>query len=139
MHKSLSWKVLPARNRKKFTIFISTVTLFVLIVYLAMGIYWAFFSLIILLGSLFQFYTVTEYILDDDGITIKRPFYSVRKKWEEFRRVEETRSGIFLSPFSQPSRLDSFRGVHLIIDEDRKTEVLEFIRDKIKDDDKRTD
>ncbi len=136
MGNRISWKILPARDKKKFSIFIFTVSGFTILVYFVAGIYWALFSLVVLLASLFQFYTPTEYILDDDGIIIKRPLYTMRKNWSEFRRVVETKSGIFLSPFSRPSRLDSFRGVHLLIQNKEKHDVIEFIKRKIHHDDK---
>ncbi len=131
MHRTLSWKILPAKDQRKLAVFLVIITAFIVIVFISMGIYWAIFSLLILLGSLFQFYTVTEYILDDDGVTVKRPFYTLKRSWKEFRRVEETKSGVFLSPFSHPSRLDNFRGIHLIVDRDKKTEVMEFIKEKL--------
>lgn len=131
MSDKISWKILPARDKKKSFIFIVTVFGFTVLVYFVAGFYWALFSLVVLLASLFQFYTPTEYILDNDGITIKRPLYTMKKSWSEFRRVVETKSGIFLSPFSRPSRLDSFRGVHLLIQNNKKHEVIEFIKMKI--------
>ncbi len=137
MSDQISWKVLPARDKKKFLIFFVTVFGFTILVFFVAGVYWALFSLVVLLASLFQFYTPTEYILDDDGITIKRPLYTMKKDWSEFRRVVETQSGIFLSPFSRPSRLDSFRGVHLLIQNRGKQEVIEFIKRKIQYDDQR--
>ena len=137
MSDQISWKVLPARDKKKFLIFFVTVFGFTILVFFVAGVYWALFSLVVLLASLFQFYTPTEYILDDDGITIKRPLYTMKKDWSEFRRVVETQSGIFLSPFSRPSRLDSFRGVHLLIQNREKQEVIEFIKRKIQYDDQR--
>lgn len=137
MSNQISWKVLPARDKKKFLIFFVTVFGFTILVFFVAGVYWALFSLVVLLASLFQFYTPTEYILDDDGITIKRPLYTMKKDWSEFRRVVETQSGIFLSPFSRPSRLDSFRGVHLLIQNREKQEVIEFIKRKIQYDDQR--
>ena len=134
---NISWKVLPARNKKKLFIFLSTVLGFSFLVLLVAGIYWALFSLLVLLGSLFQFYTYTEYVLDDNGVTIKRPLYTMKKSWKEFKRVVETRTGIFLSPFSFPSRLDSFRGVHLLIENEDRSKILEFIKGKIHNDSER--
>ncbi len=139
MSERITWKVLPARNKKKLVIFLSTVIGFSILVLFVAGIYWALFSLLVLLGSLFQFYTYTEYTLDDEGVTIKRPLYTVKKPWSEFKRVVETQTGIFLSPFSFPSRLDSFRGVHLLIENEDREKILEFIKGKIHNDSERED
>ena len=137
MSEKISWKVFPAKNKKKLIIFLVTVFGFTTLVLLVAGIYWALFSLLVLLGSLFQFYTTTEYILDEEGVTIKRPLYTMKKSWKEFKRVVETETGIFLSPFSFPSRLDSFRGVHLLIENEEREKILKFIEEKVYHDDSR--
>ncbi len=49
-------------------------------------------------------------------------------KWADVKRVMVGPRSIRLSPLSQPSRLDSFRGVLLKTEPVNHSEVLEFVR-----------
>jgi len=134
MPEKIEWESLPARNKKKLVIAIIAVFFTTLFLYLFTGPYWAIFGFLLLLFVLFPFYTVTRYSLDNEKIVIKKPFYTVSKELRYFRRVEKDRNGVFLSPFKKPSRLDNFRGIYLIMQDDKlKTRVFEFLKKNIEE------
>ena len=134
MPEKIEWESLPARNKKKLVIAIIAVFFTTLFLYLFTGPYWAIFGFLLLLFVLFPFYTVTRYSLDNEKIVIKKPFYTVSKELRYFRRVEKDRNGVFLSPFKKPSRLDNFRGIYLIMQDDKlKNRVFEFLKKNIEE------
>jgi len=134
MPEKIEWESLPARNKKRLVIAIIAVFFTTLFLYLFAGTYWAIFGFLLLLFVLFPFYTVTRYSLDKEKIVIKKPFYTVSKELRYFRRVEKDRNGVFLSPFKKPSRLDNFRGIYLIMQDDKlKNRVFEFLKKNIEE------
>ncbi|MCD6132594.1 MAG: hypothetical protein J7J61_10875 [Candidatus Hydrothermae bacterium] len=134
MPEKIEWESLPARNKKRLVIAIIAVFFTTLFLYLFTGPYWAIFGFLLLLFVLFPFYTVTRYSLDNEKIVIKKPFYTVSKELRYFRRVEKDRNGVFLSPFKKPSRLDNFRGIYLIMQDDKlKNRVFEFLKKNIEE------
>lgn len=115
MEGKVEWVALPAKDRKKLIIFIVTLGAFLSFVYYAAGFYWFIFSLVTLLLSLSPFYTPTRYTVDKRGVIIKRPLYTRKMDWRKVKRLIIDKNGVFLSPFSAPTRLENFRGVYLII------------------------
>ncbi len=127
--EKIEWSVLPARNRKKVAIALAIILPFLIIVYVTSGIYWTLFSIVVLLTSLAPFWTVTKYILDGEGVTIKRPLYTIKKPWSHYRRYVVDKNGIFLSPFPRPSRIDAYRGNYLIFGDVDRDKVVSFVRE----------
>lgn len=67
-------------------------------------------SLVVLLASLSSYFLPTHYQLGEAGVQVRHLGRSRLRPWAEFCRIDRCPEGIFLSPFSRPSRLDSFRG-----------------------------
>ncbi len=128
MPERIEWEIFPARNPKKVAIALGITLPFLAFVYVTSGFYWTLFSAIILAASLAQFWTVTRYTLDEEGVTIKRPLYTIRKPWSHYRRWEVDRNGVFLSPFKKPSRIDAYRGNYLIFGDVDRDKVVAFVR-----------
>ncbi len=80
----------------------------------------------ILLVSLWPVFTPTTYVLDQRGVTLRRPLRKDFRPWENFKRFDAERVNLLLSPFPRPSRLDPFRGVVLRFHSNRE-EVVEFV------------
>lgn len=85
---------------------------------------------VILLVALWPVFTPTKYLLDDKGITLTRPLRREFRPWDRFRRYEVGRLNVLLSPFSHPSRLDSFRGLVLRLGDNRE-EVVAFVAERL--------
>ncbi len=124
----IEWSVFPARNRKKVVVALAIILPFLVIVYVTSGVYWTLFSAVVLLASLSQFWTVTKYRLDDEGVTIKRPLYTIKKPWSHYRRYAVDKNGVFLSPFPRPSRIDAYRGNYLLFGEADREKIVEFVK-----------
>jgi hypothetical protein len=63
--------------------------------------------------GLSRYFAATRYELDSDGVLVRFLGQGQRMAWQDVRRVLVHREGVHLSPFAQPSRLDSFRGAFL--------------------------
>ena len=76
--------------------------------------------------GLSRYFLVARYELDTNGVLVRFLGQSQRMEWQDVRRVLVHREGVHLSPFAQPSRLDSFRGVFLRF-ADNADEVTRFV------------
>jgi len=89
--------------------------------------WWVIFAVLLLGGSVFfPLLTVTRYRFDHEGVTVKRPFYTIKKEWSVYRNFYPDPNGVLLSPFSTPSRLENFRGIYLRFGDNRR-EVLAYL------------
>lgn len=68
----------------------------------------------------------TRYILDAHGAAYKQLVWR-RRPWTTFRRAVRHPDGIFLSPFRQPNRLESFRGLFLRFGADGDTDRINLL------------
>ena len=91
------------------------------------GLGYGLISLVVLTGSMSRYFLPTRYRLDAVGVRASHLGRSRTQAWEQIRRAEPRRDGVFLSPFPRPSRLDSFRGIYLRF-HDNQDEVREFVQ-----------
>jgi hypothetical protein len=87
-------------------------------------------ALVILLLSLAKFYFPTRYRLSDRRIIVKTTTHTLTKEWPMYRSCWPDRNGILLSPFAEQSRLENFRGLFLLFDNNAE-EVTAFIKARI--------
>ncbi len=83
-------------------------------------------------GALLRYYVPTRYTLDDTGVGGSYLGAGRRLPWDRIRRARVDSRGVFLSPFDQPSRLDSYRGVFLRFSGNRD-EVMRIVRHYLPD------
>jgi len=129
---AVEWTVHPVRRRPWVSV---AVSLFVVIV---IGIVrfstdsqvFGILAAIIMVASLAKFYFPTRYRLDDAGIVVKTMTQTLKKEWILYRSCYPDKSGILLSPFAEPSRLENFRGLYLMFDGNRDV-VTAFCRERM--------
>jgi len=127
----MKWVSFPVREEpvKGFL-----VGLFIISLSFLIGIIWSMIfgllSLLLLWLSLLPFFTPTYYIIDEDGVVVKKIFYTIKKQWQDFHSFYPDKFGVLLSPFSKPTPLENYRGTYLRFNNNRD-EVLEFIKKKI--------
>ncbi|MGA1195369.1 MAG: hypothetical protein ACO36I_02585 [Candidatus Latescibacterota bacterium] len=73
----------------------------------------AWVSFILLTIAMARYFLPTKYTLDETGVTISMMGHQKKFIWAQFKRADQHPDGIFLSPFSKPHRLDTFRGQFL--------------------------
>jgi len=133
----MRWTVHPAkRNLTKTVLTAFFITLFLVIVGVFYGIFWSVFGFIVLFVSLHSYFFPTSYAVDDEEVVIKNIFMTQKRKLNEFRKVYVGKNGTLLSPFKRKTFLNQFRGVFLLLPEQRN-EVLEFLRVRIEKSDDR--
>jgi hypothetical protein len=80
-------------------------------------------SLVVLVAALHRFFFPSEFEIDAEGITVRHLFGRQTWRWHEVRRFAHDRRGGCLSRERNPSRLDPFRGMHLLFSADRDAEI----------------
>ncbi|MFQ5653776.1 MAG: PH domain-containing protein, partial [Planctomycetota bacterium] len=81
----------------------------------------------LLVLALNRFYFPSRFRIDDEGITARYTLRRQRCRWSEVRRFRHDERGAWLTPRSRPSRLDAYRGMHILFGRHRE-EVIERIR-----------
>lgn len=127
-----SWTVLPAKkNILKTALFLTTFGIIIfLIQYSFQTPFFTILAGLILGGSFVQFFIPTRYDVFEDKIRITRLFNTAEKELKFYRRIIIDKNGFFLSPFSTPNRLDPFRGVYILL-ENNKDEVINFVKTRL--------
>ncbi|MEW6410854.1 MAG: hypothetical protein AB1483_00110 [Candidatus Zixiibacteriota bacterium] len=128
----LQWTTHPLRRRPLAAVLVTVFILMVGFLVYASTESKAFgtLALVVLFASLAKFYLPTRYLLSDKCIKVKTTTQTIRKNWSQFRSYYPDRNGVLMSPFLQPSRLENFRGIYLIFDNNRD-EVIAFIKKRI--------
>lgn len=128
----LEWTCHPMKRKPLVT---AAVLLFIVV--LAICVYVATTSrlftvlaLIILFASLAKFFFPTTYRFSDTRIAIKSTMQTLYKEWRLFRSFYPDKNGVLLSPFAGPSRLENFRGIYLMYNDNRE-EVLAVVKSRI--------
>jgi len=127
----MKWSVHPARQHRIKTIitgaFIVCFLVFVTVYY---GPIFGVLGLLILFFSLHSYYFPTHYEATDDGIVVKNIFLTQRRDLAEFKRVYHGKNGVLLSPFNRKTFLNHFRGIFLLLPEQRD-EIIVFLEERI--------
>jgi hypothetical protein len=125
----LEWTCHPVKRRPLVSVL---VTLFIFAVvavvfYTTESKAFGVLAAVVMLASLAKFYFPTTYSLTHKRITIKTTTQTLHKDWSIYRSCYPDKNGILLSPFVRPSRLENFRGVYLMFNNNRD-EVISFVK-----------
>lgn len=128
----LSWRCHPVKRRPMVS---AAVTAFILLV--GFLVYFAtdsrgftILAMVILFASLAKFYFPTEYRLSDKNIKVRTTTQTLIKEWSMYRSCYADKNGILLSPFVRPSRLENFRGLYIMF-ENNRDEVTAFVKERL--------
>ena len=129
----LAWTTHPIKKRPLAAVLVS---LFILLIpFIVLSItssrIFGFLSLVVLFASVAKFYFPTYFRLTDSEAIIKSSTQTIKRKWSEFRSFYRDKNGVLLSPFVEKSRLENFRGIYLIFN-NNDDEVMEIVKQKIK-------
>ena len=80
-----------------------------------------------LVVALNRFFFPSRFRIDPEGITARFPFQTQRLRWAEIRRFVVDEHGGYLSTRSKLSRLDAYRGLHILFGRHRQA-VIDSIR-----------
>jgi hypothetical protein len=126
------WSVLPlGEDRKRTTVFFAAAILLPLLVGLSFrSNLWALVTLVFLLGSLNRFWVPQQYRVSETELEFSRWWYRTTLPLNRFKRAVFGPSWVMLSPFSEPNRLDPYRGLWVSLGENAQ-EFKAFIARKI--------
>ena len=121
------------KSHPKKALFLVTIILLIclLILLSTNSIGFALLALILLVLSMRQFFLPTAYTLTTEGVEVRFSGATKKRSWGYFSSYYEDLNGVLLSPFKGRSRLEAFRGVYLIAN-NNKPQIVEFIRQSIK-------
>lgn len=125
----LEWKTHPMKKRPL------AATLVTIFIFVIAGLIYSMteskvfptLALIVLFASLAKFYLPTKFTLNDKYIIIKSTTQTIKKEWVNFRSFYPDKNGVLISPFLEPTRMENFRGLYLIFD-NNKDDVISFIK-----------
>jgi hypothetical protein len=127
----MKWSIHPARNHRVKTVltggFIAGFLVFVTVYY---GTVFGILGLLILFFSLHSYYFPTHYEVTNDAIITKNIFLTQRRDLSEFKKLYRGKNGVLLSPFNRKTFLNHFRGIFLLLPEQRD-EIIAFLEERI--------
>lgn len=92
--------------------------LFLVFAFVCFGPWLTIIAAVVLFVALHTYFLPVVYTFDGNGVTIDKRIFCHTYPWEQFRRYFRTSGGVVLSPFSQRTFADNFRGVHLMLPSD---------------------
>ena len=113
----LEWSFNPWRDRPLAAVAASLMTVAMCLVIASLGeppLVRLLLGLAVL-GTLSPVLSPARCRVDDDGIQMRGPFGTARRRWSELRRVATRPAGVLLSPYARPHWLDPYRGLLLPI------------------------
>ena len=81
---------------------------------------------IAVIGTLSPVLSPARCRVDDDGVQMRGPFGTARRRWSELRRVATRPAGLLLSPYASPHWLDPYRGLLLPMPREREGLLTEL-------------
>jgi len=126
---TLAWTVHPVKRRPFVSVAVSLfIVLVAVLIYVSTNSNaFTVLGLVIMMLSLAKFYFPTHYAMDTAGITIRTTTQTLKKKWSQYRSAYPDKNGVLLSPFTEPSRLENFRGLYVMF-ENNADEVKAFVQ-----------
>lgn len=132
--KIIKYEIFLFKENTKKSIFVSIFLGFLLtILFIFWGFFWFLFAFILFFITLNNYFLKITYLLNEEGIKVKKFFIENFRKWDEFKKILYTKNGLVLSPFLHTTYLDNFRGLHIFLPKNSilKKEVIGFIKEKI--------
>ena len=83
------------------------------------------------LGTLSPVLSPARCRVDEDGIQMRGPFGTARRRWSELRRVSARPAGVLLSPYARPHWLDPYRGLLLPMPAQGRENLLAALRGRL--------
>lgn len=123
-----SWQAHPARERHAQTVLaIAIILIFSSLIFASFGSpAWGGVSLVVLVGGLNRFFFPSRFVIDEEGITARYPLRRMTLRWKELRRFVHDRHGGYLSTRMRSSRMDAYKGMHILFGNKRDA-VIECI------------
>lgn len=128
----MKWVVHPLKKNKKKTFLLGLILMVVWgsVYWYTLSLGYLLLAIFILVASLSAYFFPTVFELTPEKVMVKYAATRKEKTWDFFRSFYADSNGVFLSPFTKPSRMENFRGLYLIYN-DNKEEVLNFVKSKI--------
>ena len=121
------WSAHPAKQRREAAWLAAiAIVCFALLCGAVAGWWLALLALVVLAGSLNRFMLCSRFSIDAQGITADYPLRTQTLEWRDVRRFERDRFGGFLSTRAVPSRLDAYRGMHLLFGDSRDEDIRQI-------------
>ena len=129
-NSDLTWSHWPAKQRP-------LVTALVLVLFLLMWLAcysWlkdVFITSLLILAVfvyLAEFFFPTKFGIDSEKVWKKIFIINVEKKWSNLRSYYPDKRGVLISPFTRPSRLETFRGIYIRFDQDNKEKIISLVQ-----------
>ncbi len=128
-NQPFSWHAHPARERRAQAVMaVAIILIFSALILASFGsIAWGVVSLAVMVAGLNRFFFTSRFVIDDEGITASYPMRRLHLRWAELRRFMHDRHGGYLSTRARASRLDAYKGMHILFG-DRRDAVIECIK-----------
>ncbi len=129
----LRWQAHPMRERPgQGVLAIGIILVIAGFIYVtAAGAGLALLGSVLLICALNRFFFPSRFTIDEYGITAAYPMRRVRLRWSAVQRFVWDEHGGYLSTRPARSRLDAYRGMHLLFDEAQRQRIIHHIQESM--------
>jgi len=86
-----------------------------------------------LLGTLSPVLSPARCRVDEQGVHMRGPFGTARRRWSELRRAAPRPAGLLVSPYARPHWLDPYRGLLLPLPTRGREDLLAALRGRLEE------
>ncbi len=127
-----SWPLVDEHPAKSLLLVLLVLIVLALAAYAGDDILWALFAFFVLAISVAPYFFPTTYTLNEDGISVQRPWGGKRFLFAQFKSVRHSKDGLWLLPERTPGVYDSFRQLYVPIKNERLArEWANFIEQRL--------
>ncbi len=80
------------------------------------------------LGTLSPVLSPARCRVDGEGVQMRGPFGTARRRWSELRRAAARPAGLLVSPYARPHWLDPYRGLLLPVPAHGRERLIDALR-----------
>lgn len=131
---NFKWISHPAKDSKTITKVIAVLGFLLMLLVGFVELSWVgvIIAFIVSLIVYLQFVFPTTFTLKENSILVEFLFTKREYELSRFKSFYPDNTGILLSPFIKPSRLENFRGLYIRFGREDKEKIILLIKEKIK-------
>lgn len=131
---NLKWQSLPAKDSKPVIKVIAVLGFLLMLLVGFVELSWVGLIIAFLVSIIvfIQFVFPTTFTINDNTLIVEFLF---SKKEYDFARIKSyypDNTGVLLSPFIKPSRLENFRGIYVRYGKEEKEKIIGLIKERVK-------
>ncbi|MGE3063212.1 MAG: hypothetical protein AB7T10_06210 [bacterium] len=129
------WVSLPARDSKPIIKLTAVLGFFLMLLIGFVELSWVGMIVSVIVSAIvyLQFIFPTTFTIKEKTILVEFLFTKREYEFSRFKSFYNDNTGVLLSPFLKPSRLENFRGLYIRYGNEDKDKIINLIKNRFRD------